>query len=375
MKTTLKTTMLATLLATAMSASYAAAPTAALNHDPATYRNVTQKAAADYKLATNACKDMSGNAKTVCMEEAKAARAHTEADAIAQYNNTTAGRAKARTAVADADFAVAKAKCLDATGAEKDSCLANATAVHTAAVADVKADRATAGATPVTTPVTTTATRDATKAAAVEKCAEIAGAKTGCLIDNRTGAVTTVGGTTAATTATTTTTVTPMPATKVADKSLIAVDNAAANTRAAAANAADNTRAAAAVAADKTRSAAATVVEKTKEVASTVADKTRAATANMAAKSEVAADKAEVKTDAAARKTGAVVADSVITTKVKADIFKEPELKSMAIHVETEKGVVMLSGFVDSKADADKAVAVAKNIEGVTSVKSAIKVK
>ena len=375
MKTTLKTTMLATLLATAMSASYAAAPTAALNHDPATYRNVTQKAAADYKLATNACKDMSGNAKTVCMEEAKAARAHTEADAIAQYNNTTAGRAKARTAVADADFAVAKAKCLDATGAEKDSCLANATAVHTAAVADVKADRATAGTTPVTTPVTTTATRDATKAAAVEKCAEIAGAKTGCLIDNRTGAVTTVGGTTAATTATTTTTVTPMPATKVADKSLIAVDNAAANTRAAAANAADNTRAAAAVAADKTRSAAATVVEKTKEVASTVADKTRAATANMAAKSEVAADKAEVKTDAAARKTGAVVADSVITTKVKADIFKEPELKSMAIHVETEKGVVMLSGFVDSKADADKAVAVAKNIEGVTSVKSAIKVK
>lgn len=375
MKTTLKTTMLATLLATAMSASYAAAPTAALNHDPATYRNVTQKAAADYKLATNACKDMSGNAKTVCMEEAKAARAHTEADAIAQYNNTTAGRAKARTAVADADFAVAKAKCLDATGAEKDSCLANATAVHTAAVADVKADRATAGATPVTTPVTTATTRDATKAAAVEKCAEIAGAKTGCLIDNRTGAVTTVGGTTAATTATTTTTVTPMPATKVADKSLIAVDNAAANTRTAAANAADNTRAAAAVAADKTRNAAATVVEKTKEVAATVADKTRAATANMAAKSEVAADKAEVKTDAAARKTGAVVADSVITTKVKADIFKEPELKSMAIHVETEKGVVMLSGFVDSKADADKAVAVAKNIEGVTSVKSAIKVK
>lgn len=375
MKTTLKTTMLATLLATAMSASYAAAPTAALNHDPATYRNVTQKAAADYKLATNACKDMSGNAKTVCMEEAKAVRAHTEADAIAQYNNTTAGRAKARTAVADADFAVAKAKCLDATGAEKDSCLANATAVHTAAVADVKADRATAGATPVTTPVTTTTTRDATKAAAVEKCAEIAGAKTGCLIDNRTGAVTTVGGTTAATTTTTTTTVTPMAGNKVADKSLIAVDNAAANTRTAAANAADNTRAAAAVAADKTRNAAATVVEKTKEVASTVADKTRAATANMAAKSEVAADKAEVKTDAAARKTGAVVADSVITTKVKADIFKEPELKSMAIHVETEKGVVMLSGFVDSKADADKAVAVAKNIEGVTSVKSAIKVK
>ncbi|MDB5963023.1 MAG: hypothetical protein JWP59_4317 [Massilia sp.] len=381
MKTTFKTTILASLLATAMSA-YAAAPTAALNHDPATYRNVTAKAAADYKLATNACKDMSGNAKNVCMEQAKATRAHTEADAVAQYNNTTAGRAKARNAVADADFAVAKAKCLDATGAEKDSCMANATAVHTAAIAEVKADRAVAGAAPVTTTNTAT-TRDATKAAAVEKCAEIAGAKTGCLIDNRTGAVTTVGGTTAGTT---TTAVTTGTATRAADRSLIAVDNAADNTRAAAANAADNTRAAAAnaadntraaaaVAADKTRNAAATVVEKTKEVASNVADKTRSAAATVAGKTEVAADKAEVKTDVAARKTGAVVADSVITTKVKADIFKEPELKSMAIHVETEKGVVMLSGFVDSKADADKAVALAKQTEGVTSVKSAIKVK
>ncbi len=379
----MKTTILATLLATAISASYAAAPTAALNHDPATYKNVTQKAAADYKLALEACKDMSGNAKTVCMEEAKATRARTEADAVAQYNNTTAGRAKARAAVADADFSVAKAKCNDAAGAEKDSCLANANAVHTAAVADVKADRAMAGATPVTTsPNTAAATRDATKAAAVDKCAQIAGnSKTGCLIDNRTGAVTTIGGSTTATTAAgtattaTTTTVTPMAPSKVADKSLIAVDNAADNTRAAAANAADNTRAAAAVAADKTRNAAATVVEKTKEVAATVADKTRSAAATVAGKTEVAADKAEVKSDAAARKSGAVVADSVITTKVKADIFKEPELKSMAIHVETEKGVVMLSGFVDSKADADKAVTVAKNVEGVNSVKSAIKVK
>src|SRR5450830_1444470 len=326
---TMKTTILATLLATAISASYAAAPTAALNHDPATYRNVTQKATADYKLALEACKDMSGNARTVCMEEAKATRARTEADAIAQYNNTTAGRAKARAAVADADFAVAKAKCNDATGAEKDSCLANANAVHTAAVADVKADRATAGVTPVTTsPNTAAATRDATKAAAVDKCAQIAGnSKTGCLIDNRTGAVTTIGASTAAATVagtattTSTTTVTPMSPTRVADKTAVAVDNAA-----------DNTRAAAAVAADKTP-------------------------------------------DAAARKSGAVVADSVITTKVKADIFKEPELKSMAIHVETEKGVVMLSGFVDSKADADKAVTVAKNVEGVNSVKSAIKVK
>jgi hyperosmotically inducible protein len=332
----MKTTFLATLLATAVSASFAAAPTAALNHDPATYNNVTKKAAADYKVATAKCTSMTGNARTVCTEEAKAARAHAEVDAVAQYNNTPAGRVKARTAVADADFSLAKAKCGDMTGADKDACVANATSVHTAAVADAKADRAVAanGA--------TTTTGDATKAAAIDKCAQVAGQpKTGCLIDN-----------------------------------------AAGNTRDAAAGAADRTRNAAGIAADKTRNAAATAVEKTKEVASTVvdktkevassaADKTRNATATVAGKTDRVADTGS----AATQKSGAAVADSVITTKVKADIFKEPELKSMAIHVETEKGVVMLSGFVDSKADADKAVRLAKSVEGVSNVKSAIKVK
>ncbi len=362
----MKTTLIATLLATAVSSSFAAAPTANLNHDPATYRNVTQKAAADYKMAAAKCTGMSGSAKSICMEEAKVVRAHAEADAIAQYNNTTAGRAKARIALADADFSLAKAKCADMTGADKDSCMATATSVHTAAVADARADRAATSAAVDTGPVTTTAaaSRDATKAAAIDKCAQIAGgSKTGCLIDNRTGATTVIGATTPATTTTTTTTVAPAGAV-VADRTAVAVDNAAANTRNAAA-----------VAADKTRDVAATAVEKTKEVAANVADKTRNAAAVVAGRTEVAADKAEVKSDVAARKSGVAVADSVITTKVKADIFKEPELKSMAIHVETEKGVVMLSGFVDTKADADKAVRLAKSVEGVTSVKSAIKVK
>jgi hyperosmotically inducible protein len=354
----MKTTFIATLLASAIGASYAAAPTAALNHDPATYQNVTKKAAADYKMATAKCTTMTGNAKTVCTEEAKAARAHAEAEAIAQYNNTPMGRTKARTAVANADFSLAKAKCADMAGADKDNCINNATAVHTAAVADAKADRTMAATTDNVTGVTSTATREANKAAAVDKCAQIAGrSNTGCLIDNR-AAVTTAGATT---NATSTTTVTPGT---VAGRTANTMDNAA-----------DKTRSAAAVAADKTRNAAATVVEKTKEVASTAAEKTRHAAAVVAGKTERATDTVQDNSAVAANKTGAVVADSVITTKVKADIFKEPELKSMAIHVETEKGVVMLSGFVDSKADADKAVRLAKGVEGVASVKSAIKVK
>jgi hyperosmotically inducible protein len=359
--TTMKTTFIATLLATAVSASFAAAPTAALNHDPATYQNVTKKAAADYKMATAKCTPMSGSAKSICIEEAKAARARTEADAIAQYNNTPKGSAKARTAVAEADFSLAKAKCADMTGTDKDNCMNNAHAVHTAAVADAKAGRTMAATTDNVVPLTSTTTREAANAAAVEKCAQVAGQpNTGCLIDNRTAVTTTGSSTTATTTAgagttaTTTTTVTPgATADKVVDK----------------------TRNAAAVAADKTRDAAASVVEKTKEVASTAAEKTRNTAAIVAGKTERATETVQDKSAIAANKTSVVVADSVITTKVKADIFKEPELKSMAIHVETEKGVVMLSGFVDSKADADKAVRVAKSVEGVSSVKSAIKVK
>jgi hypothetical protein len=45
-------TLIATLLAGAAGASFAAAPTAALNLDPATYSNVSANAAADYKTAT-----------------------------------------------------------------------------------------------------------------------------------------------------------------------------------------------------------------------------------------------------------------------------------------------------------------------------------
>jgi osmotically-inducible protein OsmY len=84
-----------------------------------------------------------------------------------------------------------------------------------------------------------------------------------------------------------------------------------------------------------------------------------------------AADKTAHATD----KTRVAASDTTITTKVKADLAAEPDLKSLGIHVETEKGVVMLSGFVDSKAEAAKAVKVAKGVEGVSTVKSAIKVK
>ena len=73
--------------------------------------------------------------------------------------------------------------------------------------------------------------------------------------------------------------------------------------------------------------------------------------------------------------TGEYVDDAVITTKVKAAIFNEPTLKSTEINVETFKGVVQLSGFVNSQADISKAVSLARSVKGVTGVKNDMRLK
>ena len=73
--------------------------------------------------------------------------------------------------------------------------------------------------------------------------------------------------------------------------------------------------------------------------------------------------------------TGEYVDDSVITTKVKAMLFDEPNLRSGQINVETFKGVVQLSGFVSTQADINKAIAVARSVKGVDSVKNDMRLK
>lgn len=73
--------------------------------------------------------------------------------------------------------------------------------------------------------------------------------------------------------------------------------------------------------------------------------------------------------------TGEYLDDSVITTKVKAAVYNEPTLKSAEINVETFKGVVQLSGFVNSQSDINRAVEVARGVKGVVSVKDDMRVK
>jgi osmotically-inducible protein OsmY len=75
------------------------------------------------------------------------------------------------------------------------------------------------------------------------------------------------------------------------------------------------------------------------------------------------------------RGTGEYIDDSVITTKVKAALFNEPTLKSFQIDVQTFKGDVQLSGFVDSTKTVKTAGTVARGVEGVKSVKNDLIVK
>ncbi len=73
--------------------------------------------------------------------------------------------------------------------------------------------------------------------------------------------------------------------------------------------------------------------------------------------------------------TGEYVDDSVITTKVKALLAKDDILKAFEIGVETYKGTVQLSGFVNSKQAVDKAGEIALSVKGVKSLKNDLIVK
>lgn len=73
--------------------------------------------------------------------------------------------------------------------------------------------------------------------------------------------------------------------------------------------------------------------------------------------------------------TGEYIDDSVITTKVKSQLAADDFLRSFEISVETYKGVVQLSGFVDNQALINKAGEIAGEVKGVVSVKNNLIVK
>lgn len=233
-------------LAGLASASFAAPPIAAPHEDTIAYKQMADKASTDYKAAKALCDGQRGPAKDECAQQAKLSRARAEADAVAQYKNDKKSLEKAQINVAEAEYDLAKTRCAALTGNDKSNCMNTAKSTETAAIADAKAEKATANL----------AQRSG------EDCNAMGGAdKAACLTRSQSGMA------------------------------------------------------------------------------------------------------------------GEAVADSVITTKVKAELLKEPNLKSLDVHVETNQGVVNLSGFVPSQVEVDKAIDVARNVQGVNKVQNALRIK
>ena len=86
-------------------------------------------------------------------------------------------------------------------------------------------------------------------------------------------------------------------------------------------------------------------------------------------------EKAATPAPAAKTTVGTDIDDGTITTKVKSALLADADVKSFDIKVETRKGEVQLSGFVDNQTQIERAIAVAKGVEGVKSVDNKMTLK
>jgi hypothetical protein len=106
----------------------------------------TAKASADtqYQLDKDACASLSGNARDICIAQAKGKDNVAKADAEAAYENTPKARQSARVAHAQANYDVSIEKCDDLAGNRKDVCVKEAKAELVKGKADAKVDRVAA---------------------------------------------------------------------------------------------------------------------------------------------------------------------------------------------------------------------------------------
>ena len=107
----------------------------------ADYKLDKEKIAATYKSERAACNAEKGNAKEICIAQAKGKEQVDRASLEDRYKPSEKTRYKTHIAKADADYAVAKARCNGQSGTTKDSCGKEAKAAHTAAKAEAKAQK------------------------------------------------------------------------------------------------------------------------------------------------------------------------------------------------------------------------------------------
>ena len=77
----------------------------------------------------------------------------------------------------------------------------------------------------------------------------------------------------------------------------------------------------------------------------------------------------------AGRAIGETLDDATLTAKVKAALLQAPDVKGMQINVDSDRGAVQLSGFVESQPQIDKAVQIAKAVNGVREVHNKMTIK
>jgi hypothetical protein len=153
------------------------------------YAMAKTNADAQYKIDKDACSSLSANAKDICIAEAKGKDNMAKADAEAAYQNTPKHRENARLVHAQAAYDVAIEKCDDLAGNAKDVCVKEAKAALVKGKADAKVDRVVADTRQDAAVKQTEARkeasadkRDADYKVAIEKCDALAGpAKDSCV--------------------------------------------------------------------------------------------------------------------------------------------------------------------------------------------------
>ncbi len=109
-----------------------------------TYESAKKSADAQYKVDKESCAMLSANAKDICVAQAKGKDNVAKAEANAMYENTPKAREAARVASGQAAYDVAKEKCDDLAGNQKDVCVKEAKSALVKVKADAKVERVAA---------------------------------------------------------------------------------------------------------------------------------------------------------------------------------------------------------------------------------------
>jgi len=162
----------------AIAAMLAASGTFAATGDKTDYQAAKDRISAEYKADKAACDKFSGNQKDICVEQAKGKEKVALAETEYNYTGKASDADKVAEAKGDASYAVAKEMCDEKGGNAKDVCMTEAKSAHTKAMADAKMNKKVGEA----RKDAADDRRDADYKIATEKCDSLAGdAKSACV--------------------------------------------------------------------------------------------------------------------------------------------------------------------------------------------------